>query len=235
MRRKLLESLQQYLVVHLRHHWQPHCVLCDAPSTPQTLPLCPACYHALPWLPDEANITIPPTTRCISALSYEAPINHCLLKLKFGKQLREVHTLSQLMLASILPQLDSVPEAILPVPLHINRLRKRGFNQAVELARPLAKQLRIPLITTAVIRHRATQAQTELDFKQRQENLLRAFSIRYSLPYRHIAICDDVITTGATTSSLASVLLDNGVERVDVWSCARAIPHQSHASASRID
>lgn len=234
MRGKLLESLQQYLA-HWQHQWQPQCVLCDAPSTLQTLPLCTACYHALPWLPDAANITVTPATRCISAFSYETPINHCLLKLKFGKQLREVHTLSQLMLVGILPQLDSVPEAILPVPLHIGRLRKRGFNQAVELARPLAKQLRIPLITNAVIRHKATQAQTELDFKQRQKNLLQAFDIRHSLPYRHVAICDDVITTGATTSSLASVLLDNGVERVDVWSCARASPHQSHASASRID
>ena len=233
MRERLLKPLQQWLT-HCQHYWQPQCVLCDAPNV-QAPPLCTACYQALPWLPDEANQTIAPATRCISALSYEMPINHLLLKLKFGKQLREVHTLSQLMLASILPQLDNVPEAILPVPLHISRLRKRGFNQALELARPLAARLEIPLLTSNIVRHKATQAQTELAFDQRQHNLRHAFRMVRPIPYRYVTILDDVITTGATTSHLASLLLDNGVERVDVWSCARAILEHNPALKPRID
>ncbi|MEN9503833.1 MAG: hypothetical protein RI964_3118 [Pseudomonadota bacterium] len=234
MHEQLLKPLQQWLK-HFHCHWQPQCVLCDAPSDRQTIPLCLACYQTLPWLPDEANLTIAPATRCISAFAYHAPINHLLLSLKFGKQLREIATLSRLMTTAILPQLDAVPDAILPIPLHMSRLQTRGFNQALELARPLAKQLQIPLLTRPVIRQKATQAQTELDFQQRQQNLHQAFQVRSPLPYRHIAIVDDVITTGATSSELASLLLTNGVERVDIWSCARAILRQDHALTPRID
>ena len=222
----LTQTLQQVL--------QTHCIFCQARSL-SAYPCCAACHADLPWIKAHHLPSVLGSTQCLSVFAYEAPIRQLLLSVKFGKQLREVHALSQFILTGLTPQLDCLPEAILPVPLHTQRLRTRGFNQAVELIRPFAKQLRIPLLTRHVVRHKATQAQTELNFAQRQSNVQNAFQVQRTLPFRHIAIFDDVITTGATTSALASILLEDGVERVDIWSCARAMPQQSHARPPIID
>lgn len=117
--------------------------------------------------------------------------------------------------------MESIPEAILPIPLHPTRLKKRGFNQALELAKPLAKKLDIPLLNNAVLRQKYTQPQTELHAQERNENLTNAFQLATHLPYKHIALFDDVITTGATCSSLAQTLQQAGIETIEAWSCAR--------------
>jgi ComF family protein len=201
----------------------------------ETQPLCPACYHELPWLPPEANLPIPDCDGCHSAFAYHPPINKLLLGIKFGKNIRELATVGNLTATGILHQLEELPEAILPIPLHTSRLHRRGFNQALELARPLAKQLKLPLLDHSITRRKATQAQTELNAQQRQKNLHQAFAIRKSIPYRHVAIFDDVITTGATAGELARLLRSQGVQRVDIWSCARTILRQTDASDHQID
>jgi len=110
-----------------------------------------------------------------------------------------------------------------PVPLHSSRLRSRGYNQALELAQPLAKALRIPLLRDALQRTRATSAQTELTALARRRNVRGAFAARFDgeVP-KCIAVLDDVFTTGATLAECARVLKRAGVERVDVWAMARA-------------
>jgi ComF family protein len=116
-----------------------------------------------------------------------------------------------------------LPGAIVPVPLHPSRLRKRGYNQALELAKPLAKRLGIPVSREVLHRTRATHAQTELTAIQRRRNVRGAFAVNIdgNAP-EHVAVLDDVFTTGATLAECACVLKRAGVQRVDVWALARA-------------
>jgi len=216
--RPLLDSAEQA--------FHPHCAFCGLPRIQPSHLLCEACYADLPWHTPTAG------TQTYSAFAYQPPISNLLLGIKFGKNLRELSTLGKLTAIGIQHQIDEIPAAILPVPLHTARLRTRGFNQALELARPLAQQLGIPLLTRAVIRQKATQAQTELDMETRQRNVQQAFCLRAPLPYRHIAIFDDVITTGATTQELVRLLHSQGVARVDIWSCARTIRKQTDAASA---
>ena len=115
-----------------------------------------------------------------------------------------------------------------PDPAAPGALRHRGYDQALELARPLARALSLPLLDNALQRVRATRAQSELDARARRRNLRGAFAVdgpavlraRLVLP-RHVVLVDDVITTGATLHAAASALLRAGVQRVDAWVCAR--------------
>jgi ComF family protein len=211
----------------------PDCAFCGLRRIPG-YPLCTHCHAELPWLLPEQNTPLPGCPPSLSAFAYQPPVSNLLLGIKFGRNLRELATLGELTATGILPQMSKVPDAILPVPLHTARLHKRGFNQALELARPLAKQLGIPLLAHSITRCKATLPQTELDSTQRQHNLRQAFQLPASLPYQHIAIFDDVITTGATARELASLLLANGAEQVEIWSCARAILRQKHETGAQI-
>jgi ComF family protein len=109
-----------------------------------------------------------------------------------------------------------------PVPLHRSRLRTRGFNQALELARPLARCLRRPLLTRACVRIRATRPQSSLDTAaERRRNVAGAFRVCRPLHgVARLAIVDDVLTTGATVQELARSLRAAGVGQVLVWACA---------------
>jgi len=217
----------------LCHHLNPSCAFCGETRIPG-YPLCPHCHAELPWLSAADQRPLPGCTS-ISAFAYQTPISNLLLGIKFGRNLRDLATLGELTATGILPQLTQVPDAILPVPLHTARLHKRGFNQALELARPLAKQLGIPLLTRPIQRRKFTLPQTELDANQRQHNVHQAFQLQTALPYRRIAIFDDVITTGATARELAAVLRTQGVAQVEIWSCARAILRQTHEFDPQID
>ncbi|MGB2788995.1 MAG: ComF family protein, partial [Dokdonella sp.] len=115
------------------------------------------------------------------------------------------------------------PAALLCVPLHESRLRERGYNQALELAKPLARALHWPRHPHALRRIRSTQAQSGLDARARRRNLRGAFEVdpAQTLP-THVALLDDVMTTGSTLRECARVLRKAGVQRVDVWALARA-------------
>jgi ComF family protein len=142
--------------------------------------------------------------------------------LKFNAQYKNARLLG-LLLAEGLRQTPQLPDCLIPVPLHKARYRERGFNQSIEIARTAGKALQIPVDVHSCIRHRDTPHQTQLTAKQRRKNMKNAFSIRQAIPARHIAIIDDVMTTGSTVHELAAVLKKAGVARVDVWVCARAI------------
>ena len=114
------------------------------------------------------------------------------------------------------------PDCIVPVPLHKARYRQRSFNQVIEIARVVIKELQLPVDLDCCIRHRDTPHQTELTGKQRRENIKNAFTVMQPMQARHIAIIDDVMTTGSTVNELARVLKKAGAARVDVWICARA-------------
>jgi ComF family protein len=173
-------------------------------------PLCGRCIrHAPPW--DAAW----------APFRYEWPLAQLESRFKFGGDLAAGRTLSLLWLASQPP--GEVPKALVPVPLHRTRLRRRGYNQALELAKPLAKHFAVPLLHDALRRTRATDAQTELTAVQRRRNVRGAFEANFSraLP-EHVAVLDDVFTTGATLAECVRVLKQAGVARVVVWALARA-------------
>lgn len=167
-------------------------------------------------------LTRPPSyDRVISAFAYANPIRQLVSQFKYQRQLAIGEMLSEILTAKVLESAPSI-EAILPVPLHPSRLRLRGFNQALELARPLAKELKRPLLLSQVHRQKNTLEQSSLSGKQRRSNLKQAFTISGPIPYTSIAIVDDVMTTGSTVGELSALLKRNGVNYIEVWCVARA-------------
>ena len=201
--------------------------------------LCAACAARLPWLRaacDRCGLPLadthparrvcgnclqraPPLRFVQASFLYGFPLDRLLPRFKFHRDLACGRLLSQWMLpaCAAAPR----PHALLPVPLHATRLRERGYDQALELARPLARALDLPL-RADLVRMRATAAQSSLDAGARRRNLRGAFVVdaRRPLP-EHVALVDDVMTTGATLHAAARALHRAGVARVDAWVCAR--------------
>lgn len=148
-------------------------------------------------------------------------MRHLLRTFKFQQRHACARLLGEL-LAARLATLSEPPQLIIPVPLHPQRYRERGFNQALELGRPLSKRLNIPLGTQYCRRIRATVPQSELSAALRRRNLRGAFCVVETPPVNHVVLLDDIVTTGATVSELTRVLKRAGIARVDVWCCARA-------------
>jgi ComF family protein len=175
-------------------------------------PLCGECLH------DE-----PPFVSACVPFVYASPLDQLETRFKFGRNLAAGRVLSELWMAAVRAAPPPIPQALIPVPLHAERLRERGYNQALELARPLARELGIALRNDVLLRSRATSAQSNLDADTRHRNLRGAFALApdASLPV-HVALFDDVMTTGATLRECARTLVHAGVARVDVWAVARA-------------
>lgn len=164
----------------------------------------------------------PAFERCLAPFAYQAPLDYLLQDLKFNRRLAPARTLGRLMAEWLATHMTSLPDRLLPVPLHPARLRERGFNQSLELARPIARRLKLPLDIHSCQRLRNTRPQAELSAKQRHGNLKGAFGVRRKLT-GHVAIIDDVMTTGGTVQELARTLREAGAEQVEVWVCARAV------------
>ncbi len=194
------------------------CLLCDRPAGP--LPnLCGGCLRALPQRSRQrANRLV--------AFPYSAPISTLIHWMKFESNLCAALTLGTLLARAVAEGIAEsgapAPDAIVPVPLHRDRLRRRGFNQAQELAGPVSRHLGRPVLNRACERIRATQPQSGLDSREaRRRNVAGAFRVRHPLAgYRRIAIVDDVLTTGATTGELARTLRAAGVHQIVIWACA---------------
>lgn len=115
----------------------------------------------------------------------------------------------------------SLPDLIIPIPLHPNRLRERGFNQALEIARPISRKLAIPIDYQGVKRTRHTLAQSGLSAEERKQNISQAFSAFSDYSNLSIAVMDDVITTGHTVMECCRILKMHGAAHITVWCCAR--------------
>lgn len=116
-----------------------------------------------------------------------------------------------------------MPHLIIPVPLTARRYRERGYNQASELALPIRRMTGMPVRNDLVRRTRETREQTALNRKARRQNLRGAFEVVGQLPAPHVAILDDVVTTGSTVDELAKVLRRAGAQQIEVWAVARAV------------
>jgi len=117
----------------------------------------------------------------------------------------------------------SLPDVLVPVPLHRNRLARRGFNQAEEITKPLARMLRLPVLTRGCRRLVNTAEQTALSGAARRKNIRGAFRVTTNLDGACAAIVDDVLTTGSTVAELAATLRSSGADAVQVWVVARSM------------
>ena len=191
-----------------------HCIICSVPfvssHNQQDVLICGKCQKSPPHY----------TTSIIPHI-YSSPLKQLITQFKFHHNLSYAPVLAHSFIESVKERKNILPECIIPVPLHSERLRERGFNQALELARIISKQLKIPLDYSLSQRNKATPFQSGLSAKQRKQNLKNAFSIKKSKTYKHVAIFDDVVTTGTTVNELAKQLKQNGVEIIEVWAIAR--------------
>ena len=163
----------------------------------------------------------------VAFFPYTTPFNHFIQSVKFKGKLATARLLGKLFaqqLANCIDLQDNKPDGILPVPLHPSRQRERGYNQALEIALPVAKHLRIPILNNLASRIKATPAQTSLSLQQRKQNLQRAFVIHREVREQHIVIIDDVMTSGTTVNTLAQNLKQAGARQVSVWCLSRAEP-----------
>lgn len=233
--RTLVDSLGYIL-------WPARCLVCDAPcsGTADGRDLCARCELNLPWntvacplcaaplpLPAPACGNClrrpPPLHGVRAAFLYARPIDRLLTMLKFDEGLPAARLLASLMHDTFAGA--ERPAALTPIPLHRQRLRERGYDQALELARPLARALRLPLFPNLLRRQRPSAPQSRLGRLERRRNVRDVFTVEGDhRPPDHLVLFDDVMTTGATLYSAARALRRAGVARIDAWVCARTPP-----------
>jgi ComF family protein len=209
------------------------CVLCNNLSR-RKLNLCIACENELPFIKNQeysiSSYLSPALSvfnrKIIATFYYQHPIKKLILGLKFNNNLVNAKILGILLSdhLSNYYQNQPKPEIIIPVPLHPARLKERGYNQALELARPVAKKMQIKIDKFAVTRTKNTAAQALLSPNKRADNIKQAFKVNQSKikQYKFVAIIDDVITTGNTLNELCKTLEQNGINQIDIWCCAKA-------------
>lgn len=200
----------------IRFIHSPVCSICGKPFASEEQPehLCQRCLTR----PYDFN-----SARAIAF--YDGPILEAIHQFKFGRKIIFAHTLGRLKAANGPFNVDRF-DLYIPVPLHVKRLRERGFNQALLLLKEWAgkEKKKIDFITLA--RHRWTEPQTNLKAHERQKNIKGAFGLKRpeKVQGKSVLLCDDVFTTGATVNECARVLKEAGAREVSVLTLARATP-----------
>jgi ComF family protein len=164
----------------------------------------------------------PAFDRCISLLLYQPPASQLINRFKFNKGYahgRVLATLFSQHLANVYQ--GSYPDCVIPLPLDYQRLRQRGYNQSAVILHHLSKQLKLKVKNNLVKRIKLTTQQHKLNTRQRKANIKGAFVVNKPLPYEHIAVLDDIVTSGATANEISRVIKQAGVDKVDIWSLAR--------------
>lgn len=211
------------------------CLLCLSPSRNGLC--CDACRNQLPRLtaaqcpvcalPSPMGATCgrclrkpPAFDRTAAAFAYDFPLDKLIHALKFHEKLE----LADFLAEQLATRISQRPDFLIPLPLHAVRLRERGFNQSLLLAKSLGRKLDIPLQPDACHRVRDTAPQSSLPFRQRTRNMRDAFVCTADLSGKHIAIVDDVMTTGSSIGELSRALRKQGAAGIDAWVVARALP-----------
>ncbi|HEY1284050.1 MAG TPA: ComF family protein [Steroidobacteraceae bacterium] len=208
------------------------CCLCGARGESPDLDLCAVCITLLPLNREPQSCLRSeraPVVRLISPFEYAYPVDAWVRALKFGGERVYARVLGVLLararsaLQADVSDLAALPSLIVPVPLHVARYRERGFNQAEEIARAAGRVLRVPVSTQTLVRRFATREQSGLSVRQRRRNVRRAFAAVRPVSASHVALVDDVVTTGSTALAAARALSERGVRQVEVWAATRAV------------
>lgn len=200
----------------------PKCCLCGFPGISLDLDLCHFCLADLPWLSETSP-------DALVALGFAPPVDDMIRELKYRGVIANARVLGVLLAQAVDERGMRLPRLLVPVPLHESRFRERGFNQSAALARYAGRILGIPFSNRLVRRVRDTPSQTSLSMEERRHNVRGAFAVvgararRRLLAAGHVAVIDDVMTTGSTLKELQTSLLACGVARVDMWSVARVV------------
>ena len=219
---------------------QKNCILCDSISTED---FCEPCTAHLPWLSQQhCPVCLWPTpdgqicgpclqkppayTRTVAALSYAFPVDALIQALKYQANLAMAPILVRLIIKK-LHNTPYKPDILIPMPLHPARLCERGFNQAMELGRVISGQMNIPILANGCQRIQNTPPQAGLPWKARRSNIRNAFECTIALSGKHVAVVDDVMTTGTTLNELAIILRRQGATEVSNWIVARTLPETS--------
>ena len=221
--------------------WSGNCLLCGT-RAPAGRDLCAACDRALPrtqhacprcGLPGtvigtdaaacgECQQHPPAYDYARAVFRYATPVDRLIQHLKYHGRLDLSRVLGGYLAQHLLALNDALPDLVVPVPLHPSRLRERGYNQSLEIARFIGRELRVPLDWRGAQRIRATAPQMELPRDQRRKNMRGAFAADATFAGRRVAVVDDVMTSGHTVNALAECLRNNGAKEVRVWVVARA-------------
>lgn len=216
------------------------CILCTSHNG-GTLGVCDACISDLPWhstaqcpqcsLISDGSVcgsclSSPPYFDASQALfTYDYPIDSLLQHYKYKETLHLANTFASL-LGKKLSQspTEQKIDLIIPMPMHTTRLKQRGFNQALEIARLISKNMKIKLDYKTCQRIKLAPPQAGLSLKERVKNIRGAFHCQQSLSGSNVAIIDDVMTTGASMNELAKTLKQAGAAHVECWVIARTLP-----------
>jgi len=213
------------------------CILCRG-HTQSHQGICERCHPDLPWitshcprcnLPQNHNHLCAqclqpdqPIEQVFALFDYQFPIDQLITQVKYHNKPAYMMALSQLLIAPLTHFLKTTgkPDLLLPVPMHPQRLRERGYNQAEILAETIARHTGIANNSSLLIKQRPTAQQMSLSRQARFTNLKNAFECR-AVPPKHVAIVDDVMTTGTTVREIAALLKRQGAHRVDVYTLVR--------------
>ena len=227
------------------------CLLCQQHFSSQRRTICSDCWFTLPWLENSCSRCALPAlknetyckicsqhnsnpfqTQSIFSFSYVFPINQLLKLWKFQGHIRYTHLFTEALLSRIEQQTNyRLPKAIMPVPISRQRYQKRGFNQAYILSKKLARQLNIAHLHNMIGAVAQSKQQASLNASERAIHRQHSFFIQrhISIP-KHIALVDDIMTTGHTLHHLASLLYDCGARQIDYWGVARVIKTKHYSA-----
>ncbi|HET8710286.1 MAG TPA: ComF family protein [Spongiibacteraceae bacterium] len=215
-------------------HVSRHCVFCGTTSPDD---ICVGCAAELPYIENccqqcgipmshdslcgDCLIAPPQFARCLAPLRYEVPISHLVGSFKYRGNFNHGRILSQLLIERLRQESTITVDALIPVPLHWRRRWSRGFNQSEIVADELSRAFGLQVQTRWLRRIRGGTPQQRLDADARQKNLRDAFACSHEIEGRHLAVIDDVVTTGATANAIARILRESGAASVQIWALAR--------------